>query len=258
MALDPKNLVPYFLAGWLPGGRKRCIICGHRVWRFMPYRQGSRSVSPLMHALEVIGSDVDHFECPQCGAHDRERHMLMYLRASGLLKHMSNWSILHFAPEKRLSQCIAAQKPLRYMRCDLYPSSEDIERVDIQHMPFETNTFDLLLANHVLEHVDAPVMALTEIQRVIKPGGHAILQTPYSPKLHHTWEDPGIDTDQARREAHGQEDHVRLYGKDIFERFCSTGLTSKIASHAELLSDIDPVRYGVNPAEPLFLFQKAL
>jgi len=257
MALHLKKLVPYFLAGWVPGGRKRCVICGHRVWRFMPYRQGSRGVAPLMHALEGIGSDVDNCECPRCGAHDRERHLLLYLRVSGLLAQLPQWSILHFAPEKRLSRCIAAQKPLRHVRCDLYPTSLDIERVDIQDMPFEANTFDLLLANHVLEHVNALDSALAEIHRVLKPDGYAIVQTPYSPKLHHTWEDAGIDTPQARLQAFGQEDHVRLFGRDIFQRIAGFGLAPHIHSHQALLADCDADTFGVNPLEPLFLFQKA-
>ena len=85
MALQLKKLIPYALAGWIPGGRKLCIVCGHSVWRFIPYRQGPHKVAPLMHALDVVGSDVDHFECPRCGAHDRERHLFLYMRQSGLL-----------------------------------------------------------------------------------------------------------------------------------------------------------------------------
>ena len=85
MGLNPLKLVRYALAGWIPGGSRRCVICGHRVWRFMPYRSGRRGMSPLMRAVATVGSDVEHFECPRCGAHDRERHLLMYLRASGVL-----------------------------------------------------------------------------------------------------------------------------------------------------------------------------
>lgn len=147
-----------------------------------------------MRALAIVGSDVDHFECPRCGAHDRERHLLLYMQASGLLDALPGASALHFAPEKRLTRVIADRRPALHVRCDLYPMSSDIQRVDIQHMPFADDSFDLLLANHVLEHVDAPDLALAEIHRVLKPGGHAILQTPYSAKLHATWEDAGVDT----------------------------------------------------------------
>lgn len=62
MRLHPYKLLRYGLAAWIPGGRRYCLLCGHKVWRFMPYRRGSRSVAPLMTALDVIGSDVDNFE----------------------------------------------------------------------------------------------------------------------------------------------------------------------------------------------------
>jgi SAM-dependent methyltransferase len=109
----------------------------------------------------------------------------------------------------------------------------------------------------VLEHVDDDARALAEIRRVLKPGGMAILQTPYSRKLHRTWSDPGIDTPQARLQAYGQEDHVRLFGRDIFERVVAAGFESCVRQHADLLRDIDPATFGINPVEPFFLFRKA-
>lgn len=255
--INPWKLARYGVAGWLPGGRKQCIFCGHRVWRFMPYRAGSRSSPPLMRVLDMVGSDADHFECPRCGAHDRERHLLLYLQASGLLPSMHGHDVLHFAPERHLSERIAAIKPSRYTKCDLYPQSPDLVQVDIQAIPFDAETFDFVIANHVLEHVDDDLKALTEICRVLKIGGYAILQTPYSRKLHHTWQDRGITDQPSRLQAFGQEDHVRLFGRDIFERFATAGLTSKVSQHSDLLPQVDPAREGINPAEPFFLFQRA-
>lgn len=233
-----------------------CLICNHRVGAFLPYRIGLRNLPPLMFALDMIGSDIAHFECPWCGCHDRERHLLMYMRVTGLFESLSNKAVLHFAPERVLSSLIAAQKPLRYIRCDLHPQTPDIENIDISAIPYPVESFDLVIANHVLEHVADDLCALKEIRRVLKPSGHAILQTPYSAKLHHTWFDPGIDTDIARLQAHGQEDHVRLFGKDIFERFISAGLESCVGTHNQLLGEYKPERYGVNEKEPFFLFKR--
>lgn len=250
------KLIRYALAGWIPGGGRHCVVCNHAVWRFMPYRSGSRSVPGLMRTIDMIGSDPDNFECPRCGAHDRERHLLMYLEAMGLLHQMRGKSVLHFAPERHLSQFIRAELPDRYVRCDLYPNSTDIERVDILNMPFERESFDVVIANHVLEHVSDDLRAASEVHRVLKRGGHAILQTPYSAKLHHIWQDPGIDDEKARLQAHGQEDHVRLFGRDIFERIASVGLQSQVRQHGDVLSKMDAHRFGVNPREPFFLFHK--
>lgn len=250
------KLTKYALAGWLPGGGKQCVLCGHHIWRFMPYKRGSKGGPRLMHAIDMVGSNPNEFECPHCGAHDRERHLLMYLERTGLLASMQGKSVLHFAPERRLGRRIATASLGRYVPCDLYPNSPDVQRIDMLDMPFNEGTFDLVIANHVLEHVADDVKALTEIRRVLKPGGHAILQTPYSAKLHHTWQDPGIDTDAARLQAYGQTDHVRLFGRDIFTRFESAGLLSCVRQHHDVLPDADVAVLGINPKEPFFLFRR--
>ena len=250
------KMAKYAMAGWLPGGRCHCVMCDHQVWRFMPYQSGSKTAPKLMQTVEVVGSNPDQFECPHCGAHDRERHLLMYLEAAGLLVQMRGRAVLHFAPEKRLSRRIGAVAPLRYVRCDLYPQQPDVLRVDMLAMQFESASFDFLIANHVLEHVADDAQALKEIHRVLKVGGYAILQTPYSRKLHVTWQDDGIDDAAARLQAYGQADHVRLFGRDIFDRFASAGLVSRVQQHAELLPHVDANVTGVNPAEPFFLFQR--
>lgn len=251
------KVVRYGLAGWIPGGGRHCVLCGHAVWRFMPYRMGSRGVPKLMRVMNMVGSDPDRFECPRCGGHDRERHLLMYLTASGVLESLRNKSVLHFAPEKRLSRFIRSVQPARYLRCDLFPQDDDVQCVDMLDMPFEPGTLDTVIANHVLEHVDDERRALAEIRRVLKPGGIAILQTPYSSRLHRTWEDAGIDTPDARLQAYGQEDHVRLFGCDIFDRIVAAGFESNVRLHAELLGEVDPAVAGVNADEPFFLFRKA-
>lgn len=238
--------------------RRECVVCGHRLGRFLPYRAGSAGMSPLTRALGVIGSDVDHFECPWCGAHDRERHLVLYLRAKRLLPLPAGLCILHFAPERHLAGILADSGPERYVRGDLFPAAPTVEKIDITAIAYPDATFDLVLANHVLEHVPDDARALAEVWRVLKPGGHAVLQTPYSGRLINSWSDPGIDTDEARRIAFGQEDHVRLYGRDIFGRIAAAGFESQVALHDELLPQVDPVRYGVNRREPFMLFRKPM
>ncbi len=122
---------------------------------------------------------------------------------------------------------------------------------------FPNESFDFVIANHVLEHVDDCQRAVSEIHRVLKVGGHAILQTPFSRILTQTWEDPGIKTVEARTEAYGQGDHVRLFGRDVFERLSFSGLVSRVEEHDCLLTECDPSQFGVNRAEPFFHFQRA-
>jgi SAM-dependent methyltransferase len=207
-----------------------------------------------MQALEVVGSDLNHHECPACGCHDRERHLLLYLRASGLLKQMVGMRVLHLAPERYLRNVLREIRPIDHVMGDLFPESSDIAKLDVTALPYGAESFDMVIANHLLEHVNSANKALTEISRVLRPYGYAILNTPFSPVLKHTFEDDGISAPDKRLQAYGQEDHVRLFGRDIVNFIERFGFESHVRLHTELLSDIDPSVYGVNAAEPFMLF----
>lgn len=222
----------------------------------MPYRGGVYALPKLMLAVNIIGSDIKNFECPRCGAHDRERHLLLYMNAVGIFQQLPSMHVLHFAPESRLSKILGKSSPARYVQCDLHPEKPEVQRIDIESMPFADSEFDLVIANHVMEHVNDDYRAACEVARVLKVGGIAILQTPYSPILQATWSDPGLITPAARLQAYGQEDHVRLFGRDVFERLAVGGLRPYISTHSELLPEFDSGRYGVNALEPFFLFRR--
>jgi ubiquinone/menaquinone biosynthesis C-methylase UbiE len=108
----------------------------------------------------------------------------------------------------------------------------------------------------VLEHVADDRRALSEIYRVLKPGGHAVLQTPYSTVLTRTFEDPGIATENLRLELYGQEDHVRLYGIDFLEKLQAAGLKLKLYPHKGVAPESEAYYYGMNPKEDLILVEK--
>lgn len=209
-----------------------------------------------MRALDVIGSDAERHACPMCGAHDRERHLLLYFERLSPAVAYQGSRILHFAPEKSLSQFFQSQSLSRYVQADLMPDRPGIEAVDLSRMPYPDSSFDLVVANHVLEHVTDDRRALSEIVRVLRAGGAALLQTPFSVLLANTIEEPELKSAEARKALFGQEDHVRLYGSDFEDRVCSAGLISCVVSHSTLLSDIEPRRYGVNAREPMMLFRK--
>ena len=212
---------------------------------------------PVLAEQDVIGSDVENFECPACGCHDRERHLFMYLQASGLLQELSTARILHLAPERHLERLISMQDPLEYVRGDLHPARPGVLRVDLMGIDFPDARFDVLIANHVLEHVDDDSQSLREIWRVLRPGGHAILQTPFSARMPHKLEDASIATGAERLRAYGQEDHCRLYGADFIQFVASFGFEAKVASHETLLDGVNPRLTGVNDREPFLLFLKS-
>lgn len=236
--------------------KKYCCICNRKIGDFLPYRNGMKSVPKLMRALDCVGSDVENFSCPKCNSHDRERHLYLYSNALGIIKKFQNSKILHFAPEKNYSKIIKSQRPEKYIMADLYPENKDTMKVNMLSTEFMDNFFDFIIANHVLEHVQDDLIALKELYRILKPGGLAILQTPFSKKIYKTFSDQGIADEEARLQAYGQEDHVRLYGMDFQSRVESVGFRGDIRSHESLLNDIDPKYYGVNDRELFLIFYK--
>lgn len=228
-----------------------CPLCKKNSVFFLP---SPNKPSELLAELGGVGGNPKALQCAWCGSTDRERHLWMYINAANMKKSFADADILHFAPEKRLYRQLQSCRPQSYLMADLYPNNAQVLSEDICDMSFSENAFDIIIANHVLEHVDDDMAALKEIGRVLRPGGYAILQTPYCVDLYMTWSDEGVCSDRAREIAYGQRDHVRLYGKDIFERFASSGLVPMTKKHDQLLSDLPAERYGVNEKEPFFLF----
>jgi len=239
------------------GRSHECCMCGKRFFRFSKYRGGWKSFSAYLHNVKWTGSDFDHFWCPFCRSHDRERHLTLFFGKLAFWDRFANASILHLAPEKLLSSRIEACRPARYVKGDLIPSREGVTKIDVTDIPYAASSFDWILCNHVLEHVPDDARALRELYRVLKPEGIAILQTPFASGLEKTLETPAeINTDEKRIEFYGQEDHVRLYGRDLFDRIRAAGFRLELKKHGECLPDVDAARYGVNRDEPLFLCVK--
>jgi len=250
--------------GWIrwkyeTSGRKHlCYICGRTLRRFRPYGNGSQSVSAFTRELQVIGSDVENFSCPLCGCHDRERHLVMYFDRLSLWGKVKGGDVLRFAPERHFSARIERQRPTTYIKADLFPSSPDIQQIDATRIPFGDEHFDVIICNHVLEHIPDDRKVLSELFRVLRPGGFAVLQTPYSSLLENSFCDSSVNSDELRARFYGQEDHVRVYGRDLFRRIQEAGFELCVRRHADVLSDIEPSFYGVNARENLILGTKGL
>jgi ubiquinone/menaquinone biosynthesis C-methylase UbiE len=126
-------------------------------------------------------------------------------------------------------------------------------KMDIHEIPFGENHFDAVLCNHVLEHVRDDIKAMSEIKRVLKPGGWAILQVPFfSPVPDVTVEDDSITRPRDREKAFGQDDHVRKFGKDYTQRIQRAGLTAIADEFAKYLTEELIVRYGIQKGEIIY------
>jgi len=132
--------------------------------------------------------------------------------------------VLHFAPEQAFYKLFRKQKNLDYTTTDLFSPLADV-KADICNLPFEDNQYDVILCNHVLEHIPDDTKAMQELYRVLKPGGMAILQIPQDLKREVTFSDDSITDQKERAKIFGQYDHVRIYGRDYFDKLRSIGFT---------------------------------
>ncbi len=154
-------------------------------------------------------------ECPRCGAYERHRLLFHYLsNTEGLLD--AGTRVLHFAPNRGIEAQLRARGDLEYRTADLFVPAD--LKLDLTAMDQPDGSWDVLIAYHLLEHVDDDAAALAEIYRVLRPGGRALVQVPLQPDRNETYEDPSITDPEERRKHFGQDDHVRLYGVADFKR----------------------------------------
>jgi len=126
-------------------------------------------------------------------------------------------------------------------------------KMDIHAIPFEDNAIDIIFCNHVLEHVDDDRKALSEIHRVLKPGGWAILQVPFFyPLPKTTYEDKSITDPKEREKAFGQDDHVRMYGEDYGARLAESGFQVVEECLIDELSPEEKTRFALPDKEVIY------
>jgi SAM-dependent methyltransferase len=237
-----------------PAVERRCVHCGNAVDVWLPFDDPRFPGVPEFHKrLETIGSNVERFWCPSCHTHDRERHLRLYFQRFGVLEAIRGGNVLHIAPEGSMPPVFESYAPARYVMGDPNPVYRAVQMV-LEALPFADATFDLVLANHVLEHVLDYRASVREVARVLKPGGRFICQTPYTPRLSHTLEDPLLDTVADREFFYGQADHLRLFGADLPDIIREGGFRGRLVSHDEALPGVDPEAAGVNEREPFFDF----
>jgi SAM-dependent methyltransferase len=183
----------------------------------------------------VVAGYCENILCPACLSTARERLII------GLLNNqfkITGKKILHFSPEKNIYRFIKTSnevitvdiQPLFYKNID-----SNIKNEDATHLTYADNSFDLVIGNHIMEHIPNDIKAMAEIYRVLKPGGRAILQVPYSTILSATIEEPEINDPQKQAALFGQKDHVRIYQlQNYINRLQSCGFTVALIEYKDL------------------------
>ncbi|TDL99329.1 MAG: SAM-dependent methyltransferase [Flavobacteriaceae bacterium] len=187
------------------------------------------------------------------GSFSLERHRLMQLylqKETPFFQSEKPLKVLHIAPEQCFVYRFRILSHLDYITLDLESPLADV-KADICDLPFEDNRFDVVFCNHVLEHIKDDQKAISEIYRVLKNKGWAILQVPMDYQKEETFEDPTITDKEERIRLFGQYDHLRVYGKDYYQRLSKFGFEVKKWSVQENFSAQEIQLMALDPAEVL-------
>jgi SAM-dependent methyltransferase len=208
------------------GTARWCPVCGRQARRFRQFKH-----HPNREAM-----------CVYCGALERHRLFWLYVQAHTDLFDGRPKRVLHVAPEPCFVEQLSQRLGEGYLTADLTDKRAMVQ-MDITDIQFPDNTFDVIYCSHVLEHVPDDRRAMREFQRVLKPGGWAILLVPITAEQ--TFEDPSVVEPAERLRLFGQEDHVRRYGPDYVDRLDDAGFDVAEFRVTDLYSDSEIRRMGL-------------
>jgi len=223
------------------GKKVECPICSRHYKKFLPYGR----INSRENAL-----------CPHCLSLERHRLVWLYLKEKTNF-FSAKLNVLHIAPEHCFIRPFEQQHRENYITADIESPLAKV-KMDIHKIPFGDNHFDAILCNHVLEHVRDDIQVMKEFQRVLKPGGWAILQVPFfNPVPDKTFEDNSITDPRVREKIFGQDDHVRKYGSDYAQRIERSGLQAMEDSFSLNFSEEKAFRFGIIRQEIIYKGVKA-
>ena len=218
------------LAFLLKGSRFTDPIDGKSFRMFLPYGYGNQRnnvLSPSTLSLErhrllwlYLQNETDFFQSELDSDSPVTQNKRIKLRKDA--ETSSALKVLHFAPEQEFYKRFKKQTNIEYTTTDLLSPLADV-KADICNLPFEDNAYDIIFCNHVLEHIPDDTKAMQELFRVLKPGGMGIFQIPQDLSRASTFTDDTIVDQKERSKIFGQYDHVRVYGRDYFDKLRSIG-----------------------------------
>jgi len=145
-------------------------------------------------------------QCPKCGS--LVRHRLQYLVFKEATRNVDTktMSMLHFAPEDFFRNIFKSMFKT-YVTADLHATNVD-RKEGLTRLSISDSAFDFIYASHVLEHIKDDLSALSEIKRVLRQGGIAIIPVPIIGRYTIEYDKPNPH----------ESDHVRCPGNDYYER----------------------------------------
>ena len=234
------------LAFYLKGSRYTDPIDGKRFRKFLPYGYGVQRPNVLS---------------PSTLSLERHRLMWLYLQnetdffkpnlvSGSNAGNSKRLKVLHMAPEQCFLGRFKKLKHIELITADLYSPIVDV-KANILDLPFDEGEFDVIFCNHVLEHIEDDKKAMNELYRVLKKGGFGIFQIPQDLSRDTTYEDFSITTPEERSKHFGQYDHVRIYGRDYFDRLRAVGFEVQEVDYSKKLSEKEIDTYRLMKGEIL-------
>lgn len=231
------------VVGMLYLGRgKECPLCGARRRKFLPYGY----VEARENAL-----------CPNCLALERHRLMWLWLERESEIKTLP--TILHIAPEVAIMRKLRKMykhSPERYVTADLESPLADMH-FDVQDIPLSEESFEVIFANHLLEHVEDDRLAMRELYRIMRRGGWGIMLSPVELDRATTFEDDSITDPKERSRIFGQYDHRRIYGRDYADRLREAGFEVEEVDYVKSFSEEEQERFALRQ-EILYIVRKPI
>jgi len=230
-----------------------CNCCGQQYERFAP-RFPDKPDRAALTQHQVIAGYGEQVYCPACMSTCRER--LMIALFSTRIPVVGK-NILHLSPEPNVFRFLKKQATVT--TADLMPGfyqqiDPHIQFADATRLPFPGNTFNLVIANHIMEHIPDDSLAMREIHRVLQPGGIAVLQVPFSETIPHTLEESSIRDPQQQSALFGQKDHVRIYAlTDYLQRLQQAGFQVNYLAYESLT---EFYKYAIQPREGFIYITK--
>ena len=256
-AFIQRSLLAKYRKAYQPykGSGFTCNVC-HAVYsRLVPHHPSSDNKTAL-EKNNVIAGYGENILCPNCLSNARERLVIAMLQSK---IPFAGKQILHLSPEQPVYKCISASAHVT--TADFVPGfyrhiDPQVQFQDLHQLTYPNNYFDLLIGNHILEHIPDDALAMRELYRVLKPGGTAILQVPYSETIHQTLETPTISDPKQQSLLYGQQDHVRIYAKEDYAmRLRVAGFKVHIIGYDALQHFY---KYAIQQGECFFQIEKPL
>ncbi len=222
---------------WRLAGGKRlpyyCPCCNSHLHGFT---EGEFMSSSGIYNIDRYKDTDQKVICPICASLPRHRIMVSWMGEH--LDMLKDKRILVFAPEKSVCRWMK-RHGVRYTTADLSAPAD--LKLDIQDTKLEDASYDVIICNHVLEHVENYGKALEELHRIISPDGFVIMSFPEDHSLETVYEDSTITTSEGRVNSFGQYDHLRVFGKDSASILESFGFDARQIKGSSFDKKIKPV-----------------